>query len=123
MTAISTMLGLADSESKINRLEEKLPAVTNYKYVLLYTLSFLLLFGVAGFFIALLFTDTRAIFFSTRTLKTYYMIAVLTLTLVVVRMFNWIGDHSVMLLAGFVLGGGAFYTANKVIERIKRDLP
>lgn len=120
---ISKILGLADPESKINQVEEKLPSIADYKYVLLYTLSFVLFFGCAGFFAAMLFPNTRAIFFNDTSLRNYYMIIMLVLIIVVIRMFGLINDMIVVLILGFILGGGAFYIANKIVERTKQDLP
>ncbi len=122
-SGISKKLGLTDPTSKINTVERKLVSITNYKNVLLYTMSFILFFACVGFLWAMFSPNTRASFFNDASLKSYYIGLMLLLAIVVFRMLGWIEDNTVMLIIGFLLGLVAFYLANKIVERKKKELP
>ncbi|TPN86221.1 glycosyl hydrolase family 18 protein [Aquimarina algicola] len=123
VSGITKALGLTDPDSKINRVEKKLVSITNYKTILLYILSFVLFFGCLGFLGAMFYPNTRAGFFNDPALKSYYITLMLIIAIVVFRMLGWIDDGIVMLIIGFVLGVVAFYFANKIIEKRRKDLP
>ncbi len=123
ITKIANSLGITNPNSKINNVEKKLGAITNYKTILLYVMSFVLFFSCIGFVIAMLSPNTRDSFFNNEALKRYYTIMVLTLVVVVFRMQHWITDSSVLLITGFLLGAYAFYLINKYVERRQKDLP
>ncbi len=122
-SGITKKLGLTDPDSKINTVEKKLISITNYKNILLYTMSFILFFACVGFLGAMCTPNTRASFFNDASLKGYYIGLMLLLAIVVFRMIGWIEDNTVMLTVGFLLGILAFYLANKIIERKKKELP
>jgi len=122
-SSISEKLGLMDPNSKINKVEKKLVTISNYKNVLLYTMSFILFFACLGFLVAMFSSNTRASFFNDSSLKGYYIGLMLLLAIVVFRMLGWIQDNTVMLIIGFLLGLVAFYMANKIVEQKKKELP
>ncbi|WP_165605854.1 glycosyl hydrolase family 18 protein [Flavivirga aquatica] len=123
VSSIVNTLGLKDPSSKINKVEKKLVTVTNYKTVLLYTMSFILFFACLGFIIAMLYPNTRAGFFNNASLKAYYVTIILVFAVIVFRMLKWIDNSIVMLIIGFLLGAYAYYLANKKIEKKQKDLP
>lgn len=123
LSKISKVLGLTNPNSKVNKVEKKLVQVTDYKYVLLYTLSFVLFFACIGFLGAMLFPNTRASFFNNASLKGYYIATMLLIAIVVFRMQGWIDDATIILIIGFLLGVLAFYVANLILERKNKDLP
>ena len=120
---IVNTLGLKDPKSKINTVEEKLVSITNYKNVLLYTMSFVLFFACVGFIWAMFSPNTRAGFFNNTSLKGYYIGLMLLLAIVIFRILDAIDDFIVMLIIGFLLGVLAFYIANGIVERKKKELP
>ncbi len=123
MQRISDMLHLNDPEGTINQVEEKLPDIGDYKYVLLYLLSFMLFFGCVGFVAAMFLPNTRSAFFGNTALRSYYMGFMMVILVVVTRLLDLINDITVVLIIGFVLGAFAFYIANKLIEYFKQNLP
>ncbi|WP_299605387.1 glycosyl hydrolase family 18 protein [uncultured Aquimarina sp.] len=120
---IVNTLGLKDPKSKINTVEEKLVSITDYKNVLLYTMSFVLFFACVGFIWAMFSPNTRAGFFNNTSLKGYYIGLMLLLAIVIFRILDAIDDFIVMLIIGFLLGVLAFYIANGIVERKKKELP
>ncbi|GAA0712179.1 hypothetical protein GCM10009430_02320 [Aquimarina litoralis] len=120
---IVNTLGLKDPNSKINTVEEKLVSITDYKNVLLYTMSFALFFACVGFVWAMFSPNTRAGFFNNTSLKGYYIGLMLLLAIVIFRILDAIDDFIVMLIIGFLLGVLAFYIANGIVERKKKELP
>ncbi len=120
---VVTKLGMDDPNSKINQLEKRLIKITDYKTILLYVLAFALFFACIGFVIAMLSPNTRMQFFSDAMMKIYYMAFILLLAMVLLRKLEYINDNAVILSAGFILGGLAFYIASKILERKKRNMP
>ncbi|GAA3591221.1 glycosyl hydrolase family 18 protein [Flavivirga amylovorans] len=123
VSSIVNTLGLTDPNSKINKVEGELTTVTNYKTILLYTMSFILFFACIGFLMAMIYPNTRNNFFNDSALKTYYIAAMLVFAIVIFRMQNWIDNDVVLLIVGFFIGISAFYLANKLIEKKQKDLP
>lgn len=116
-------LNLDDPNGKINTVEKKLISITDYKNVLLYTMSFTFFFACAGFLVAMFFPNTRANFFNDTSLKGYYVALMHVLAIVIFRMLGWIDNNAVILIIGFFLGVFAFYMANRIVEKKKKDLP
>jgi len=108
---------------KANTVEKKLAAVTSYKYILLYTMMFVLFFGSVGFVIALFSPNTRAGFFSNKYLKMYFLMCLVLLLMVVLKLLKWIDGIGVALFVGFVAGVLGNFVATLIVERKKRDLP
>jgi len=123
ISSLVNTLGLTDPNSKINKVEKKLVTITNYKTVLLYTMSFVLFFACLGFLMAMLYPNTRNNFFNNASLKSYYVASILVLIVIIFRMQNWIDDSVVLLIIGFFLGILSYYLVNKIIERKQKDLP
>ncbi|MBQ19982.1 MAG: hypothetical protein CMD31_04440 [Flavobacteriales bacterium] len=108
---------------KLTDIEGMLQEVTNYKTVLLFIMTLVVLFGGAGFVIAMFQPDTRMFFFSNTVYKIYYSAFVLLFLLVVLRWINIINDLSIALILGFIVGAVAIYFINKYIEKINKEMP
>ncbi|MDF1675990.1 MAG: glycoside hydrolase family 18 protein, partial [Vicingaceae bacterium] len=108
---------------KLTDIEGMLQEVTDYKTVLLFIMTLVVLFGGAGFVIAMFQPDTRMFFFSNTAYKIYYSAFVLLFLLVVLRWINIINDLSIALILGFIVGAVAIYFINKYIEKINKEMP
>ncbi|KJS05768.1 MAG: hypothetical protein VR77_01520 [Flavobacteriales bacterium BRH_c54] len=100
-----------------------LQQVTNYKTVLLFIMTLVVLFGGAGFVIAMFQPNTRMFFFSNMAYRVYYTSFVLLFLIVVLRWTDIITDLLVALIIGFIAGAIAIYFVNKLIEKLNRNVP
>jgi len=81
------------------------------------------LFGGAGFVIAMFQPNTRMFFFSNMAYRVYYTSFVLLFLIVVLRWTDIITDLLVALIIGFIAGAIAIYFVNKLIEKLNRNVP
>jgi hypothetical protein len=109
--------------SKLTVIERLLQQVTNYKSVLLFTMSFIFFFGGAGFVISMLQPNTRMFFFGNTAYIIYYSIIVVFFLLVILRWIDVINDLSIALIVGFITGSVAIYFITKLIERMNKNIP
>ncbi|MBL1232861.1 MAG: hypothetical protein COA31_009085 [Flavobacteriales bacterium] len=107
----------------ITNMEALLQQVTNYKTVLLFMMTLVVLFGGAGFVIAMFQPNTRMFFFSNMAYRVYYTSFVLLFLIVVLRWTDIITDLLVALIIGFIAGAIAIYFVNKLIEKLNRNVP
>jgi hypothetical protein len=108
---------------KLTNIEGLLREVTNYKTVLLFTMSFIVLFGGTGFVIAMFQPNTRMFFFCNTAYTVYYSAFVLLFLLVILRWVNVINNLSIALILGFITGGVAIYFITKIVEQINNNKP
>lgn len=108
---------------KITDIEGMLQEVTDYKTVLLFIMTLVVLFGGAGFVIAMFQPNTRMFFFSNMAYRVYYTSFVLLFLIVVLRWTDIITDLLVALIIGFIAGAIAIYFVNKLIEKLNRNVP
>lgn len=109
--------------STITRIESIMESVTNFKLVLLLTMSFVVLFGGAGFVIAMFKSDTRIFFFGNTAYTIYYSCFVVLFLLVILRWLNIIHDLSLALILGFVAGAVTIYFTTKIVKYKNKDMP
>ena len=109
--------------SKLTNIEGLLEQVTNYKSMLLFTMSFIVFFGGAGFVISMLQPNTRMFFFGNTAYTVYYCVITLFFFLVILRWTNVINDLSIALIVGFIAGGVVIYFITKIIERMNKNIP
>lgn len=108
---------------KITDIEGMFQEVTDYKTVLLFIMTLVVLFGGAGFVIAMFQPNTRMFFFSNMAYRVYYTSFVLLFLIVVLRWTDIITDLLVALIIGFIAGAIAIYFVNKLIEKLNRNVP
>lgn len=113
----------ANAEPDANALEKTLEAITDYRYILLYLLLAVTVFGSIGLLIALLAPETRIYFFSDSAMRTYYILLVFLFFFVLLRLMHIIGDSEIIFVFAFLAGIGAYYLADKLIQRQKNNLP
>lgn len=108
---------------ELTDIEGMLEEVTDYKTILLFIMVLVVLFGGAGFVIAMFKPETRKYFFSKTTYKVYYSGFILLFLLVILRWINIIDDLLIALVLGFIAGAVAIYFVNKYVEKINKELP
>lgn len=104
-------------------IEGMLEEVIDYKTVLLFIMLLVVIFGGAGFVIAMFKPETRKYFFSKTTYKVCYSGFFLLFLLVVLRWINIINDLLIALIFGFIAGAVAIYFINKYVEKRYKELP
>lgn len=107
----------------ITNVEALLQQVTDYKTVLLFMMTLVVLFGGAGFVIAMFQPDTRMFFFSNMAFRVYYTTFVLLFLIVILRWMDIITDLLVVLIIGFICGAISIYFVNKYIEKLNKNVP
>jgi len=107
----------------LTEVEGLISGIASYKTVLLFTMSFIVLFGGTGFVIAMFQPNTRMYFFSNTAYTVYYSAFVLLFLLVLLRWVDVINDLSIALILGFITGGVAIYFITKIVERINNNKP
>jgi chitinase len=108
---------------KLTDIEGILKEVTHLKTVLMAIMLLVVVYGGIGFVIGMFQPDTRAYFFTNTAQTVYYCIVILCCLLVFFRWNHSIGDLSVVLVIGFVLGAVAGYLVFKILDKMKREKP
>ena len=119
-TGATSMTGLG---KKLSAIEGLLQKVTDYKTLILWIMFLVVLFGGAGFIIAMFQPDTRMFFFGNTAYTIYYAAFVLLFLIVALRWTGVINDLSIALILGFISGAVGIYFISKVIEEMKRNMP
>ncbi len=109
--------------SKLTDIEGLLENVTNYKTILLFIMTLVVLYGGIGMLIAMFQPNTRAYFFNSNSYVIYYTSFVLLFLVVALRWKNILQNSTVGLIVGFIAGGVCVWLVMKVIQRIHRDMP
>ncbi|UTW66986.1 hypothetical protein KFE94_02400 [bacterium SCSIO 12643] len=120
LNADSSMTGFMKT---ITQIETVISTVTNYKTVLLYTLSFVVFFGGVGLVISMFQPNTRIFFFGNTAYTIYYTATILLFLIVILRWTNIITDQTILFFLGFVLGSIAMYIVNRIIKNIDNNRP
>jgi len=107
----------------ITQIESVLSTVTNYKTVLLYTLSFVVFFGGVGLVISMFQPNTRMFFFGNTAYTIYYISAILLFLIVILRWTQVIQDETILFFFGFTSGGIGMYIVNRIIKNIDNNRP
>jgi|GEM_PF-6391957 len=110
----------ADSAGSIEQLLE---SITNYRYILLYILLAVTIFGGIGFIIAFLSPETRMYFFSDQAVRNFYILILFFFLAVLLRLLQIVSDSILFFAFAFGMGVGACLLANSIVARQKRDLP
>jgi len=108
---------------KLTNVDALLNDVDDYKAVLLFAMTFIVLYGGAGILIAMFKPETRVFFFGKTAYIIYYSSFVLLFLIVLLRWKNIFNNASVALILGFVAGAVCLFFVSKFIQRIHRDLP
>jgi spore germination protein YaaH len=108
---------------EVVHIESLLQTVTNYKTVLLYTLSFVVFFGGMGLVISMFQPNTRMFFFGNTAYTIYYVSTILLFLIVILRWTNIITDYTILFITGFISGGVAMFIAYNIIKKIDNNRP
>jgi len=108
---------------KLKSLSQSLQNIKEYQSVLLFALAFLVVFGGAGFLMAMFHPETRMYFFSSRAYTFYYMAFIFLLALFILRWQGVIDNAVLAMVAGFMIGASGIYFVNRYVQKIKRELP
>lgn len=110
-------------EDAAGPIEKTLESITNYRYILLYILLAVTIFGGIGFVIALLSPETRMYFFSDQSKRNLYMLILFFFVAVLLRLLQIVSQTTLFFAFAFLAGAGACLLANKIVARQKKDLP
>jgi hypothetical protein len=112
-----------ESEKAENEIEQVLESITNYRYILLYVLLAVTIFGGIGFVIAILAPETRMFFFSDSSIRNAYILLLFLFVFVLLRVAQIVSNSTLFFAFAFLTGVGACLLANKLVARQKRNLP
>ena len=108
---------------KISSIQDLLKNISNYKTLILFTMSFAVVFGGVGFVIAMFSPNTRIFFFGSTAYTIYYVSFILLFLIVLLRWIHVIDDISIALIVGFISGVIALFFISKIINRINKNKP
>ena len=109
--------------SQLANVESLLRQISDYKTVLMATMSFVVFYGGVGLLISMFQPNTRMFFFGSTANTIYYTSVVLLFLIVVVRWTKVFDDKVVVLILGFIAGAVALYFAKKIVDRKNNNKP
>lgn len=121
--AVDTLGNNSSLINNILKVEALLQSITNYKTVLLYTLSFVVFFGSLGLVISMFQPNTRMIFFGSTAHIIFYVATILIFLIVLLHWTGFVTNNTILFILGFTSGGTAMFISNKIIKKLDSHRP